>query len=144
MISQAGIYKLDLYENKDFEPNYDSNGLITAFTYGGTVLNLTSNDNEPKYSNDIDSAKNNAVINTQKLEFHLDGINKDNIDQIESLQSSIYGFIPVIEFMDRQKYIILTPFFQTLSSTETQVSHTYKIEMKPRIETLAELIEYTP
>ena len=144
MITQAGIYKLDLYENKYFVPTYDANGKITSFTYSGEVINLETNENEPKYSNDLSPGENNNIINDTTLNFNLNGLDPDVYNEIEKLQQSIYGWISVIEFMDNQKYIILEPFFPEVGTLNAQVSHTFNIDMKPRVNTVLQLVEYTP
>ena len=139
MITQAGVYKLDLYEAKDVVFTYDGNDDIDSISNSGEVYNFETDYNDPKYSNGKESAKNNDLINAQKLEFHIDTLDSINFDIMEKLQSSIYGFIPLMELLDGSKFIINTPFFPEVSKLNSQVSHTFNIEMNPRIDTLQEL-----
>ncbi len=142
MIQQAGIYKLDLYENKDVVLTFDSNDDITAISNSGDVLNFETDYNDPKYSNDKEPGKNNIVINKHKILFHIDTLDQSNFDIIEKLQSSIYGWVVLIEFFSGDKYIINIPFFPEIDKLNSQVSHTFDIEMNPRIETTEELQNY--
>lgn len=143
MISQAGIYNLSLYENKDVVLTYSGDN-ITAISNSGDILTFNTDYNDPKFSNDLKEGNNNVVINDYTIEFHIETLDQSNFDTIESLQSSIYGWIPVIEFMDGQKYIINVEFKPEVGDLDSQNSHTFPIEMKPAIETIEELQPYTP
>jgi len=144
MISQAGIYKLDLYENKEVVLTYDSNGDIDSITSSGDVLNFDTDNNSPELKNNLESGENNIIINDYEISFHIDSLSQENFDIIEKLQSSIYGYIPVFEFMDGQKYIINIPFKPVIKKVNSQVSHTFDITLNPSIKTIEELQLYLP
>lgn len=144
MISQAGIYKLTLLENKELVIVRDSNKNITAITTSGETIELNTDDNRPNYKNDLDSGDNNVVLNEHIKEFIISSLTEESFDEIEQLNNSIYGWIPIIEFMDNQKYIINTPFFVSIGRVNTQTSHIFKIELETRVKSLHELTLYLP
>lgn len=144
MISQAGIYQLNLLENKGIVKTKNADGTITAITTQGDTLTFETNANRPEYKNDLDPGNNNVVINEHIKNFILNSLTDDNYNIIEQLSDSIYGWIPVIEFMDNTKYIIQTPFFGSVGKVNTQQAHTFRIELEPRLKSLQELTLYTP
>lgn len=136
---QAGIYELTLIENKGVILTFDSNNDVTNIVSTGNTIELNTNDNVIQLSNNIDSANNNELINTYILKLELNGL--DQQDLTEQINNSIYGWIPSIEFMDGQTKLINTPFFQKVNEMDTQSTHTYFIEMAPRISVNNELID---
>jgi len=143
MISQAGLYKLTLYENKSFSFLYNADGTIDfdSISNTGDVLGFETNDNRNKYSNEIKTARNNDIVNSHKLEFWINGLIQSNLDTLEKLQSTIYGWVPVMEFMDNQIYLVNAPFFLVVLPFQSQVTHTFKLEMITRISSLRKLEE---
>jgi len=141
MISQAGLYKLTLYENKSFSFLYNADGTIDfdSISNSGDVLEFETNDNRNKYSNEIKTARNNDVVNSHKLELWINGLIQSNLDTLEKLTSSIYGWIPLIEFMNNDKYLIDVPFFEKVNPFDSQVTHTFFIELKPRLFSIKKL-----
>ena len=140
-ISQAGIAKITLYENKGFTFLYDSEGniILSSISNTGDTLEFVTEDNSIKLSNKIEPAGNNTILNDYTLMLVLDGLEQTTFDKIEKFRSSIYGWIPVIEFMDNQTKLINVPFFEKVDSVDTQVSHTFNIEMKPQVFTFHRL-----
>ncbi len=145
MISQAGLYGLTLYENKGFSFDYNANNTVdeASIINTGEIYSFETNDNRNNLFNEIRSANNNEIINDYTINLWISGLTQDNLDTIEELQRSIYGWIPVLEFMDNQKYLINEPFFQAAQPFNSQISHTFKVDYKPRITTLKKLEEIT-
>lgn len=142
-MTQAGLYKLKLYENKQFSFLYNSEGIIDldSISNSGDILEFETNDNRNKYANEIPSAYNNDIINNHKIELWINGLIQSNLDTLEKLQYSIYGWIPVMEFMDNQKYLINAPFFISVGPFNSQITHTFKLELKSRVSTYKKLQE---
>ncbi|MCP4764346.1 MAG: hypothetical protein GY870_21410 [archaeon] len=139
-MEQAGLYKINLYENKGVSVTYDSEKDISSLTNSGEVLDFETNLNKNKFSDNLSSANNNLLLNEYVIGIELNGI-ASAMELLEKLNNSIYGWIPVFEFMDGQKKTILTPFFQNAPEVNTSVSHTFKGEMKPRKLAAIELID---
>lgn len=145
MIKQAGVYKITLYENKGFSFDYNVDGSIpiNSISNNGNVLELTTDSNFAEYSNGIISAGNNAIKNRHLIKFQMNGYNQQNLFTLEKIQASIYGWIPVLELMDNQTYLINEPFKQKVNPLNTQVTHTFFVELEPIIATLKNLEEIT-
>lgn len=145
MITQAGIYKLKLYENKDFSFSYNEDGTVNndSIRNSGNVLELTTDSNSAEYSNGIISAGNNAIKNAHLIKFQLNGYNQQGLFTLEKVMASIYGWIPVIELMDNQIYLINEPFKEKVGTVNTQITHTFFVELEPIIATLKNLEKIT-
>ncbi len=137
-MEQAGLYKISLHENKGVSITYDSEGGISNLTSSGEVLDFETNLN--KFSDNLSNSINNLILNEYVISIEIEGIS-EALEVITKLNNSIYGWIPVFEFMDKQEKAILTPFFQNAPEVNTSVSHTFKVEMKPRKLTAVELID---
>jgi hypothetical protein len=135
LITQAGLYSVNFYENKGFSFDYNVDETID--------LSSISNTGET-YSNQIKTAFNNDIKNDHTIQLWINGLTKENLDDLERIRLSIYGFIPVLEFMDKQLYLINEPFYlNTPNSFESQASHTFNIQIKPKILTLQKLQKVT-
>jgi len=145
MISQAGIYKIKLYENKDFSFSYNEDGTINndSISSSGNIIELNTNENYGEYSNGINSASNNAIKNRHLVKFQLNGYNQESLFVMEKIQASIYGWIPLLELNDNQTYLINEPFKIKVNPVDTQTTHTFFIELEPVIATLKKLEKVT-
>jgi hypothetical protein len=146
LITQAGLYSVNFYENKGFSFDYNVDETIdlSSISNTGETYTFETDSNYNQYSNQIKTAFNNDIKNDHTIQLWINGLTKENLDDLERIRLSIYGFIPVLEFMDKQLYLINEPFYlNTPNSFESQASHTFNIQIKPKILTLQKLQKVT-
>lgn len=139
MKRQAGLYKLTLYEAKEIGIVYNSSGELVSIVNSGEILSFDT-ENNTEFADALESAFNNLVRNDYSIEFKLFGL--DQISIVEQLNNSIYGWVPVFEFMDTQDKALIVPFFGVSDGVKTNTSHSYKISLKPRKNTNVELVDF--
>lgn len=131
-MQQSGLNKLTLYENKDFEIVY-TEGKVQSISNTGDALEFDT-ENEPKLNQDLGNAFNNDILTAYEFLFLLYDFDTYAEDVISLLSSSIYGWIPVYEMNDNDKFLILKPFFAEVGELDTKVSHSWPVTMTPRID----------
>ena len=144
-IQQSGVAKLTLYENKNFNYSIDNADSINAntITNSGDVFEYNTNDNDIEYQQNVPTAENNNVLFEHVLNLEINNLTIENYNQLQRLNSSIYGWIPEIEFMDGTRKVIEVPFWITIREFNSQQTHTFFVELRPRINTVEKLQNVT-
>lgn len=137
-MEQAGLYKLDLYENKGVVITWVDKESFSYISNTGEVISIT-NDLEPIFSKDLAEAFNNEIKYDYIFNYALNDLSTANFDEIEALSDSIYGFIAVGTYQNGKTFLINTPFFGVVQAVDSNVSHSFKVELKPR-KTTSELM----
>ena len=139
MRQQAGLYKLTLYEAKDISIVWVNSEEIDSISNSGEALEFDT-ENNTQFTDALEAAFNNLVINDYNIQFGLFGLDKVSI--VEKLNNSIYGWIPVFEFMNTQNKALIVPFFGFSEQVNANTSHSYKISLKPRKKVNTELVDF--
>lgn len=115
-MSQAGLNKITLYENRNLIINF---GIFTV-TNSGNIIELTDRPKiiiEPKFTN---------VLLT--LSAQLNDLNQPVIDMINN---SVYGWVAKFDYLDLTTKIIETPFFNAdFTDLKSNVSNSRSINLK--------------
>ena len=135
-MEQAGLYKLDLYENKGVIITWIDKETFSSIANTGIVINVT-NDLTPVFSADLSGAFNNELKFTYKFNYVLNDLSGVNFAEIEVLSESVYGFLAVGTYQNGKTFLINTPFFGVFDPVDTQVSHSFKILLETRKPTSA-------
>lgn len=129
---QAGIYKISLYENKDLSFDYTGVGSITGINYGGNLIEIeNSNDNTCMLSlvQTPERNSNNELRYNSTISYILYDYSVENLQVIQKLKQSIYGWIALIEFYNGDLKIINTPLRFDNSAMKNE-SNSFSIELK--------------
>jgi len=138
MRQQAGLYKLKLYEAKDISIAYVDSEQISSISNSGEVLEFDT-ENYNTFQDALETAFNNLLRNDYSIAFELFGWGQISI--VEKLNNSIYGWVPVFEFMDTQNKVLILPFYGVSGTVDTNTSHSYNVSLKPRKKSNVELID---
>ena len=130
-MEQAGVENIKLYENKGVSIIYNASGKITSISNTGDTIELDSV-NDPKFKFNTNPSDNNDLIFDYILTGYLYDMDIDTFDKLEMLYESAYGWIPEIELQNTEKILINDPFFGEAEKLETNISHDYFLEIKPR------------
>ena len=115
-MTQAGLHKITLYENKEVLINFDTFDIITQ----GQQIELND---FPKLIIDPQSVNINYKISAQL----------DNFDQelVNNINDSVYGWIALFEFLDLEKKIVEKPFFRLVNSDlDTNIANVRTINLE--------------
>jgi len=133
MEEQAGIYRITLYEAKGLLIEYIDNNTIRSISNTGATITLENSDcntMELGYNFEHRRSGNNKLTYKNTIIWKQLDLNGTNLSLIDQLKTSIYGWIPVIEFYNNTQKIIENPFRYTTASIDNNVSNHYNIELK--------------
>lgn len=133
MITQAGIYKITLYENKNIVLNYSDSKTVKSIATGGDIIEIENSNCETsdlRFTIQSRQSANNKRTYQHTLIWKRFGYIQDVIDQIEQIRNSIYGWIPVINFYNTENRIILNPFKPIDGSVNTNISHHFELQLR--------------
>lgn len=138
MNEQAGIYRISLYENKDllFIYSRDTDNTIINILNSSTVLEIENSDCDTTdlgFSFTHRRSGNNTLKYRNSLSWKYIGLTDSNIQLIQQIKQSIYGWVAMIEFYKDEKKIIEQPFKFVNSSIDNNVSNHYNIELQNRV-----------
>jgi len=127
MAEQAGIYKINLYENKGLNLIYNDDGYIESITTTGQTISLT-NCQEIKMDVEQVRNKNNKLSFIYNLEYFIFDLTFDKIDEILNLKSSIYGWMPELYFYNNNRKFVNEPLkYNNSELPNTSNSFTIKL-----------------
>ena len=132
MEEQAGIYQFTLIENKGVSITYNTDGSIRVITNTGDELTIENSDCDTiqlDYSFTHRRSGNNKLQYRNTISWNQIGLNDSNLDLINQIKQSIYGWIVLIEFYNKEQKIILNPF-RFRNSAITNISNHYNIELQ--------------
>ena len=141
---QAGIKQITLIENKDVDYTFydvlDENK-ITDLTFGTSIL--LDNVKLPKF--DVKVAPNNhgKLGYEYKVEFYLLGYILENVQTLETLRCSIYGWTMLVDYYDGTKKYYPTPMYFNESKLEPQTEMSYECVVETRVPTEQTYLEYS-
>lgn len=128
----AGVNSIKFYENKGLSITYDGNGKVTNISNTGETIDFNECLNNPKFEFNLNGARNNNLLYDYILNGELNDIGVDSYEKLAYFYESIYGWIPEISLNNGEKILINDPFFGESEDLNTNVSHTYFLEIKPR------------
>lgn len=131
-VEQAGIYRIILYENKGVDLVYRDANTIREISNTGDVVTLENSDDdtmELDFTFKSKRSANNKLSYKHTIIWKQLGLDDSNIDLINTLKKSIYGWIPVIEFYNKSQKIITNPFRFTESIIDNNISNHYEITL---------------
>jgi len=133
MQEQAGIYRITLYEAKGLSITYADAQTIKSITNIGATITLENSDcntMELGYNFEHRRSGNNKLTYKNAITWKQIGLNNSNLDLINILKQSIYGWVPVLEFYNNSQKIIENPFKFVDSSIDNNVSNHYNIQLQ--------------
>lgn len=129
-MQQGGVNNIKLYENKGLSLTYDVSGNVVSIANSGEIIDIEVK-NEPVLTQDLEEAENNEILADYSFEFIQFDFDSD--ENLSKLATSIYGFVPVYEMNDLNKYLINSPFFAQVDGLNSNESHSWSVELKPRV-----------
>lgn len=133
MQEQAGIYRIVLYEAKDISFSYTNNNTIRSISNTGSIIEIENyNDStiDLNFTFTHRRSGNNKLQYKNTLIWKQIGLNDSNLDLISQLKTSIYGWVPVIEFYNKSKKIIDNPLKFKSSEIDNNLSNHYNITIE--------------
>jgi len=131
MAQQAGIYKIDLYENNGVLIQKNNGGIVKGITNTGETINIV-NDDQIQFSIEQARNRNNRIGYIYELEYYLYNLNITNINQVLSIKQSIYGWLPVIYYQSGETYLLNEPLIFDSSETPNESNH-YRIKLMNKV-----------
>lgn len=144
---QAGINKIELYENKGLSFYYHDLadlGKITNLVNTGEVIEI-ENCQRPNFEYNIITGDNRKNTFQYIIEFFIFELSLSNIEVIRKLKESIYGFKPLVYFYDGTvKFYNETLFFISDSEIKIQEAMNYTCKLETRVNSLIKHLNYYP
>jgi hypothetical protein len=138
-MQQAGIYKIEFYENVGVSINYpDISNIyeIDSITNIGQTFEFNTDYNRPTLLYTIEEAQNNQLLNSYEIKIDIQNITEDTINNIEIITESVYGWLPRFYFMDNQEKFLNVPFFiSNFDILETNIDHNFVLNFENRVGT---------
>jgi len=127
MIEQAGIYSIELIENKDISIFYNGSAISSISGSGQSIV--LNNDQEIRLSFTPERSKGNKTLFLYELNCKIYDLSKGTKSKINSLKKSIYGWLAKVEFYDKSEKIILSPLKFKGSNINNNISNHYAVDM---------------
>lgn len=133
-MEQAGVYRVTLYENKDLNFVYQA-GNVVAIVNDGDIINIENSDcntsdiglvQEPQRNN------NNRVKYRSTLNYILYDYSIEQLQLIEKIKKSIYGWIAKIEFYNQDTKVIPNPL-RFNAANMTNISNSFAVTIENAI-----------
>lgn len=145
-MEQAGVFKIELIENVGIDVNYfdiTDDTTIDSITGTGDTFTYTDNDNnKPKFEYENGVSFNNKLDAGYSLNFQILDLTRANENDVTTITESIYGWIPVVHYLNGRTLVYNRPFFVTdIDNIDTNDSLLYTIEMNPRVETSVKVLD---
>lgn len=132
-IEQAGVYKITLYENKGVSVTYNQDGSVQTFSTTGDIIVLENSDCDTMELGLSFTSKRNA---NNKLKYKHTvtwtqlGLDNDNIELINTLKQSIYGWIVELEMYNGEIRRIITNPVKFIDASIKNDSNSYNIVLE--------------
>lgn len=135
-MSQAGVYKISLYENKGVSFTYpDASDLfsVTGLTNTGEVIEIT-NDQRIDFDFDIKTGDNAKILFDYTLKFFLFDLTVATIQEAQKIKESVYGWLLLVTFYDGTTKFYNVPFFcPDDAPIKIQDSMAFEVTLKNRV-----------
>jgi len=132
-MEQAGINSIKFYENKGLSITLDASDKITAISNTGRTIDFDECINQPQLEILLDESKNNDILFDYTINGTLLDISTESYNNLEFFLENIYGWIPEIDLKNGQKILLNDPFFGESEDLNINESHSYFLEIKPRV-----------
>ncbi len=129
MAEQAGLYTLKLYENDGFVSTFDGSGNYLSLSTTGDTIEIEGCQ-KPKYKLETKKTGNNKTAYIHKFTFILYDFIDANIDILEQLKTSNYGWIAELRFMNGLYKFANTVIQFKSSELDNNSSNTFAISMQ--------------
>jgi|GEM_PF-3692933 len=133
MEEQAGIYRFTFYEAKGLSLFYIDENTIRDISNTGQVVEVENSDCytiDLGYTFEHRRSGNNRLTYKNTITWKQIGFINSNLDLINILKQSIYGWVPVLEFYNNSQKIIENPFKFVDSAIDNNVSNHYNIQLQ--------------
>jgi len=143
---QAGVKRITLYENKDITFRfYDplNSSAITDLTSPGSQV-LIENLQRPEYETTLKIGKSGKLTQEHSLSFLLLELSLINLDILNQLKTSMYGWCFLVEFYDGSFRFYNTPVFCKESDVKPHKDMAYSIKMQTAAPTVKRYYDYDP
>lgn len=142
-MQQAGIKNITLIENKGVTwVHHDPFDLwkIANLEYTGDTI-LLDNINRPKFDISINRT-GQGIVYEYELDFILFDYIASNLDYIDLICDSIYGWCMLVEFYDETVRFYPNPIYYNESDLKPHEEMVFNINMETRVGTLKRHYEY--
>jgi hypothetical protein len=142
---QAGVKNITLYENKGISFRYydlfDSSQITELVTLGDVIL--LENINRPKYEINSKFTNSGRLANSYKIDFILYGLLTDNINLIEQLANSIYGWCFLVELYSGEFLFYNVPVVCRANKIKPHDEMSYSVTLETTVPTFKTHLNYT-
>lgn len=129
-MEQAGIDRVELYENVDVTILRDSQGVATSILSNGKLIEITHCNNlNLSFNFSVQSGGNDKFMYSYSLGFSSIGFN--SIEFLNDI-NSLFGYIPVIRFNSGKVKLINTPLFANFDEYIENSGQFYPITISNR------------
>lgn len=142
---QAGVKNITLYENKGiafrYYDQFDASQITEIVTLGEVIL--IENINRPRF--DIDSKFTNSgrFGNSYKVEFILLGLLNDNLDLINTLANSIYGWCFLVEYYSGELMFYNLPLVCRANKIKPHDEMSFAVSLESTVASYKTHLNYT-
>lgn len=140
---QAGIYQITLYERKGLSLTYSDGTTLSGVSNTGQIVSLTHGE-YIKWNYENQGGKNANLLFKHTIKFWYDGLTESMKANIKTLIDSVYGWTPLIEMNNGEKYFINDLFAIQNTDMDSSKSHTWPIELKSPILSRNHVYLYLP
>jgi hypothetical protein len=146
MMYQAGIKHITLIEHTGISWTHydilDENKISNIESTGAQIL--IDNWQRPVFDIEMKPNDLGRVGYEYNLEFLLFGYVNENLDTIERLRESIYGWAMLVEYYDETQKFYPFPVWFDESGLKPQDEMSFEVKLQTRVPTMQQHLEYTP
>ena len=143
---QAGIKNITLYENKGIDFRFYDPGNLSAITdlsSLGSVLEI-ENIQRPEFDIKLAFSKGGNATQEFSLKFLFLELSSENIELLNLIKSSIYGWCFLVEFYDGSFRFFETPLYCREASINPHQSMSFEVKLKSAVPTTKSYYNYDP
>lgn len=142
---QAGVKKITLYENKGISfryfDQYDHSQITEVVTLGQIIE--IENINRPKFEIDSKFLNSGRLGSSYKIEFFLFGLLSDNIDLLNRLSNTIYGWVFMVEFYSGELLFYNVPVFCRANKIKPHDEMTFSVSLETNVPSIKTQLNFT-
>lgn len=130
VMEQSGIKTVTLYENDNISfsyPDLSNSVLINSISSDGLILSI-ENCQDNSFKNNFSRGASFEKILNSELQFTLLGFTKDNAGLIKQLNTSLFGFSILVEYLNGRSFFYEAAFKPEKVETDKE-SNSFRLKL---------------
>lgn len=119
------LFRIKLYEGKNFSFRYHTDGTIGEITTSGQTLTFNYCD-MPKLKTSIERLGNQTLY---ERELNIEAREKESYSTVKSILNNYYGWHALIKLIDGNEYLIPDPFILRETNENYQLGVNYQLNL---------------